>query len=428
MESAHRETLPATRPAPRRTAIVLAGGGARGAYEAGVLATLFEEVYPKLPPGFEFDVVSGTSVGAIHAAYLAASAHLPPESRAARIVDTWREMELRHVLRVSPADLVGIPLRALGLTRLRRRVGSSRRAASQAESDVVGGLVDLAPLERLVSRRIPWDHLRPNLAGGRPGVLCISCTEVRSGRITLFMDGPLADGGPWDFDPNGRAVLGPLTAEHVRASAAIPFLFPAVRIGDRYYVDGGLRMNTPLQPALRLRADRVLVVALKHQPGVAAGLEAYAEDVITQPAFLMGKVLNALMLDQLEYELHRADLVNGWIAHGTDVYGPEFLDRINTAVREKRGVGYRRVELSVVRPSEDVGRIAARCHHDEGVTGLGILPALLTRAALRGVPADEADLLSYLYFDRCFTEQLVDMGREDARAKKDEILELLAGG
>jgi NTE family protein len=241
------------------------------------------------------------------------------------------------------------------------------------------------------------------------------------------MDGALADPDPWDFDPNGQAVCSAISADHVRASAAIPFLFPAVRIDGRYYVDGGLRMNTPLQPALRLRADRVLVVALKHAPGKLGGLPAYSEEVITQPAFLVGKVLNALLLDQLEYELHRAELVNAWIRAGQEAFGAEFLEHINTAVSAQRGVGYRPVRLEVVRPSEDVGRIAARCHRRSGSEALGVLPALLTRAALRGVPADEADLLSYLYFDRCFTTELVEMGRSDAREAKDRIAALLAG-
>jgi NTE family protein len=442
----HPEGHEAARSPAHRAALVLSGGGARGAYEAGVLSYLFEEIYPELPQGFEFDVISGTSVGAINAAYVAATADLSGAVRTERLLETWRGMELSQVLRLSPMDLVGIPLPSLGPTHRRRRVGGAGRrrlaggadapagedAASDAPAEeganeVVGGLVDLAPLERMVTARIPWKELGRNLDAGRPGALCISCTEVRSGRITLFMQGALADPGPWSHDPNAQAVRTRIGAGHVRASAAIPFLFPAVRIGQRYYVDGGLRMNTPLSPALRLGADRVLVVALKHDPESTAGLPAYPEEVITQPAFLMGKVLNALTLDQLEYELQRVELVNSWIERGTDVYGGEFLDSINTAVRGKRGVGYRRVALATIRPSEDVGALAWSCYESSGRRQLGVLPALLTRAALRGVPRNEADLLSYLYFDRCFTTRLVDMGREDARAQHDAILDLLVG-
>ena len=404
----------------RRVAIVLAGGGARGAYEAGVLSHLFESLYPRLGPGFEFDLVSGTSVGAIHAAYLAATAGLIGADRSHPLLDTWRRMQVRDVLHLSARDLLGVPLRALGLTRL------ARRTRGGGPADAVGGLVDLSPLERTVSERLPWERLPANLAAARPGALCVSCTEVRSGRVVVFMDGPLADPAPWAYDPNAFAVRAAITAGHVRASAAIPFLFPAVRIGDRYYVDGGLRMNTPLSPALRLGADRVLVIALKHAPGLAAGAPAYPEEVITQPAFLLGKVLNALLLDQLEYELQRVGLVNAWIEQGAKAYGEAFLDTINVAVRARRGAGYRHVRVVTIRPSRDVGGMAGECYRSGGGRGsMGALPALLTRLALRGVPDDEADLLSYLLFDACFTSHLADLGREDARAHEDEILALL---
>lgn len=394
---------------------MLSGGGARGAYEAGVLAHVFEHVLPELGPSAYFEVVSGTSVGAVHAAFTAATSHLPGPERAARLIETWDSMEISQVIRLDAGDLLGIPLRALGLSTQRRRA-----------SGVVGGLVDVGPLEDLVRNRVPWTELQPNLYERRPAALCISCTEVRSGRVTVFLDGPLADVGPWEHDPNSHAIPASITPQHVRASAAIPFLFPAVRLGERYYVDGGLRMNTPLSPALRLRAERILVIALKHAPGWDPSLPPYAEEVITQPAFLLGKVLDALTLDQLEYELHRVELVNALLERGTEIYGPDFTDRINSAVREQRGVGFRPVRNVTIRPSEDIGRLAAHCYRKGGgARSLGILPSLVARAASMGVPDDEADLLSYIYFDREFTRELLAMGREDARRRHDELVELL---
>jgi hypothetical protein len=143
---------------------------------------------------------------------------------------------------------------------------------------------------------------------------------------------------------------------------------------------------------------------------------------------MLGKVLGALMLDQLEYEVYRVGLVNALIEQGTNVYGQDFLEKINVAVRKQRGVNYQRVETTMLHPSQDIGKIAADCYWRKGGgRSMGVLPGLLTRFALKGVPKDEADLLSYLLFDRCFTGALLEMGREDARRQQDEILALLDG-
>jgi NTE family protein len=404
----------------KRVAIVLSGGGARGAYEAGVLSWIFERVYPRLAKDFEFDICSGTSVGAIHAAYIASTAHLTGAARAQPLLDTWRGMALDNVLDFGFSDLVTFPLRALGL-------GATKRGGPDAVApETIGGLVNVAPLERLVEQRIAWADLRRNLDAGRPGALCIACTEVDSGRVAVFLDGPLADTSPWRFDAHVQAEVTAITSRHVRASAAIPFLFPAVRINDRYYLDGGLRINTPLSPALRLRADHVIVVALKTQPMAQSGIPYTDPKSVTQPAFLLGKVLNALLLDQLELELRRLDVMNAMIEGAEEALGAECLGPINDAIRAKRGVEYRKVAHVVIRPSEDLGVMAAHAHRN-GTRSSGMLGQILARTVMRGVPADEADLFSYLYFDGSFTRPLVELGREDTRRQEDAIVELLDG-
>jgi len=414
--------LDSTQAASRRTAIVLSGGGARGAYEAGVLSYLFERIYPQLGPEFEFDIVTGTSVGAIHAGYIAASASLDPKTRASGLVDTWAGMKLDHVLRLKPTDLVSLPLRALGFGAMRR---SGPQAAGQ---DVFGGLVDITPLEQLVGRRIPWQYLKENLDGRRPGALCVAGTAIDSGDVVVFMDGPLADPEPWSYDPYVRALKTAITSQHVRASAAIPFLFPAVRIGTEFYVDGGLRLNTPLSPALRLKSDRVLVIGLRRSRKPEDREGVHLEGAITQPAFILGKILDILMLDQLEQELKRLDLINTLIDGATDALGTGCLGKINAAIRAKRGIEYRKVDSVVIRPSEDIGKIAAEAYHIRkgDSRSRGVLAYLMARIALLGVPASEADLFSYLYFDASFTRPLIELGREDARRQEEEILTLLA--
>jgi NTE family protein len=167
------------------------------------------------------------------------------------------------------------------------------------------------------------------------------------------------------------------------------------------------------------------VIALRHERAPDEQAPAYPEEVITQPAFLAGKVLDALLMDRLEYELQRIDLVNALIERGSEVCGEGFMAAINQVVRERRGEGYRLVRSETIRPSRDLGVVADECQKRNGGRALGWLGSLLTRAARHGV-REEADLLSYLYFDRCFTAELAALGRADARQQQDRILALLA--
>jgi NTE family protein len=403
------------RPAKKRIALVLSGGGSRGAYEAGVLSWLFENVYPKLGERFEFDIVSGTSVGAIHAAYVAATSGVNPPARSKALIDTWRNMRFDNVLQLTWRDFVGIPLRGFGLGRPRAR------------GEAMGGLVDIAPLEHLVRSRIPWKNLRANLEAGRPSVLCTAVTEVNSGVVRIFLDGPGADTTAWQYDPHVDAVRAEITDLHVRASAAIPFLFPAVRIDKRYYVDGGLRLNTPLSPTIRLEADKVLVIGLKKRTTKHDRTEYCKAEALTQPAFLLGKLLDVMLLDPIENELRQLEIVNALLAGGKATFGEDFIEKLAPTLRAVRGVGYHPVEFFMQAPSDDIGRIAADCYHrgNGDSASRGVIASLIKLTATIGVPHDEADFLSYIYFDRVFTDRLVELGREDAKASGDRILDLL---
>lgn len=405
-----------------RSALVLSGGGSRGAYEAGVLSYLFEHVYPRIGDRFEFDVVSGTSVGAIHAAYVAATSDLAGAERSRGLIETWRNLRFETVMRVSWTDFVGIPLRGLGLGRPRSRGGES--GAPEAR----GGLVDVSPLEALVRERIPWRRLRPNLEAGRPSVLCTAVTEVNNGVVRVFLDGPGADTTPWRFDPYVDAVETRITDLHVRASAAIPFLFPAVRIGSCYFVDGGLRLNTPLSPAVRLKARKILVVGLK-KPTTKADRSGFCDpDALSRPAFLLGKLLNVMLLDPIDNELRQLEIVNALLEGGRRTFGEDFAERLSPTLRSVRGVGYRAVDPMLLNPSADLGRIAAECYHrsNGNDASRSLIGSLIKRTATFGVPETEADFLSYIYFDRAYTERLIELGREDARAAAGRIEALLA--
>jgi len=414
--------LPATTEEEPCFALVMSGGGARGAYEAGVLSYVLDELPGRLGAPLRFRIVTGTSVGAIHACYVAASLGQP--GAGARLLDIWRALEIGGVYRLGLRDVAGLPLRLLGLTRPR---------TAPAEAGIperLTGLLDSLPLERIVRERIAWDDLRRNLDTGVLEAVAVTATEIASGKSIVWVDNREGVVRRWARDPFVLARPTRLGPGHALASAAIPFLFPAPRIDGAYYCDGGLRLNTPLAPALRLGADRLLIIGLRHVPTATeeAALAAHHEASFGSLIYLGGKVLNALLLDHVDYDVDRLRLVNAILDTGVRTYGPAFLARINETVEELRGTPYRVVRNVYILPSRDPGVMAAEClaahRHPAG------LRAWLSDAALRYTvhgAAAEADLLSYIYFDGCYADHLIALGRADAAAHEDELLAFFRG-
>jgi len=396
---------------PKR-ALVFSGGGARGAYEAGVVHYLISELPQRLGHPVEFDILSGTSVGAIHACYLAATADLGSE-RGARLVDFWTQMRIEQVIPLSARDLLRLPGRLLGLR------GNTIDRANPPER--LYGLLNTEALERMVMRAIPWRGIRDNVRQGNVEAVCVAATQIASGRVAIFIENRERKLPMWTRDPMIVPRPTRLLPVHALASAAIPLLFPAVRVGRTYYADGGLRLNTPLAPALRLGADRVLVVALRqdmtraHQIASNHNIEDYAN-----PMFLFGKVLNALLLDHLDTDLARMHVMNEILGDGTKAFGSDFTDQINEVSIRERGHRFRKIHDLVIRPSQDLGVLAGEV--------LETMPAdrsrsPILRLAMRGVGerSAESDLLSYLLFDGEFLGPLAGLGYLDAKAREEEL-------
>jgi len=398
-------------------ALIMSGGGARGAYEAGVLSYVLDELPRRLGRPVRFQIITGTSVGAIHACYVAATLGRPHTGRG--LIDIWRSLEVGGVYQVGVGDVVGIPLRLLGLA------GQRTMPAEGTIPERLTGLLDTLPLERLVRESIPWDDLRRHVDAGEVAAVAVTATEISSGKSVVWVDNREGIVRRWARDPFVIARPARLGPAHALASAAIPFLFPAPRIDGAYFCDGGLRLNTPLAPALRLGADRLLIVGLRHTPTPEeeAALAAHREANYSSLAYLAGKVLNALLLDHVDYDVDRLRLVNAILDTGARAYGPDFLPRINQVIEQMRGTPYRVVRDVYVIPSRDLAVMAAECL--EAHRGGAGLRAWLSDAALRytvrGI-AGEADLLSYLYFDRCYADHLIELGRADAEARADELI------
>lgn len=403
---------------PPKTALVLAGGGARGAYEAGIVRYLREELPRRLGHTPRIDILCGTSVGAINVAFLAATAD-DPARQAARLVERWRTLRVEQMFDLSVREMMRAGRLLLGGQPPPQYPGELRR----------GGLLNTEGLERLVVRAIPWRRIGNNLAAGHLDAVSVSATQVASGRTVVFVDRRGGGLPPWGHDPGVEVHATPLTPFHVLASAAIPVLFPAVAIDGAYHTDGGLRQNTPLTPALRLGADRALVVSLKHlassdeeQRQAAANEEHYPN-----PWFLLGKTLDALLVEHTDHDLDRLRATNALIDSGTLAFGERFLDEMNAALATRDMRPLRRVHPLLIRPSRDIAALAAQYARTPRITELPGLQGRLLRY-LGNAPAREADLLSYVLFDGDFAEALIELGHRDARAREDELVAFFSLG
>lgn len=382
---------------------MLAGGAARGAYEVGVVQHVVSEVAKELGREVPLDILCGTSIGALNACALAAFAD-DPHGRASRLADVWTGLRLEDLIK---PDLRGIL--SLGARWLR----GGRE----------GGLVDPTGLERLIESVIPFAAIDEHLQAGRLDALTVSTTHIATGRTVVFVHRRERDLPPWSLDPTifPRAVrIGP---EHAFASAAIPILFRAVRIEGELHCDGGLRQNVPLSPARRLGARSVLVVNPRYIPPMSEEAPGHVEaDAFAGPVFLLGKTLNALLLDRVDTDLARLRSINDILEAGRRRYGPDFVEQINEALGHGKGRGMRPMRSLLVRTSVDIGTLAIDyVTSDTFARRVGGAAGRLLRLIAERDSPDESDLLSYLLFDGEFAGRLIEVGRADARARHAEL-------
>ena len=380
--------------------LILSGGGARGAYEVGVLEYIFSEFADARGNTPKVDLISGTSVGAVNGAFVASAIGDIP-SAVKQLVSIWTNLELPQVL--------GFGLRqAAGLYRV--LLGGSGQAR---------GVFDPAPLSALVGRNVRWRRLRQNLRTGTLRALTVSTTHVGTGQPVIFVDAAPGVGIPKSLGLHALVRRARIGQHHVLASAAIPLIFPAVEIGDEIHCDGGLRLNTPMGPSIHLGMNRLLVVGLStpHAPD----RRAVQDGKFPGATYMLGKVLNAFLLDHVNTDLLEVQRINDFLHDGIRAYGPEFLERINEAAKARGALAQRRLISSLVlRPTTDIGQVASEYLASNRVRfGKSLGRAFISMIDV-GAGAD-ADLASYLLFDGGFAQTLIEMGRRDAHAHRAEI-------
>jgi len=375
-----------------KSAIVLAGGGARAAYQVGVLRAMKElTADTRANP---FSIICGTSAGAVNAAALAVHADdfaLGVE----HLSEVWRHFQPHHVYR---SDFPGV------MANSSRWLGGFLFGAFVRNKRI--SLLDNRPLESLLARRLDFSRIQANIDAGVLDAVAITCSGYTSGQsVSFFQAVPTTEGWKRQSRVGVRSKIG---VEHLMASSAIPFLFPAHRLNREYFGDGSMRQIAPVSPALHLGADRVVVVGTARTKSEAP--QRTRGDLYPSLAQVAGHVMNSIFLDSLAVDLERLERINRTIS----CVEPEQL--------RKMGLTLHHVDVLVLTPSEPLDAIAVKHVRN--------LPWSI-RFLMRSVGAMRrggANLASYLLFEPGYCNELIDLGFKDTMDRRDEVGAFIAGG
>ncbi len=366
------------------TGLILSGGGARAAYQVGVLAAIAD----LLPESAEnpFEVIVGTSAGAINAVSLACGA-LDFQQAIRKLTSVWQSFRTELVYRT---DWWGV-LRQAGRFIGQHLLGLGRGLAPVA-------LLDNSPLRDLLLKELDFSGINLAVARRKLRAVAITAFAYQSGQAVTFYQGR-GNIDPW-MRHRRHGLPARLRIEHLMASSAIPLLFPPVRLNNEYFGDGAVRQAAPISPALHLGADKVLVIGVRSQTQ-----EEQIIPMTARPPSLAqigGHLLNSTFIDNLESDLELLGRLN-------------MLGQMLPQSQRKKHLGLAPVDFLVISPSKKIDEIAARHRHQ--------LPASL-RLFLRGPGATRANgggVLSYLLFERSYCNELIELGYQDAMSKKEQL-------
>ena len=404
-------------------ALVLAGGGARGAYEAGVIKYILEEI-PKISETQTFfNIFSGTSIGALNSCFLASHADNPPKA-ARELIDYWRSITIDKIIHFGYKELFNLFNTLVGGSgnesdsHLHKRTG-------HAPHPPIAGIFNSVPLFEQMRQAIPWDRIQSCFENNSLKGVSLCATEVCTGKSTIFFQNNTQKKNILCSDHSKEARFVKIQLEHAMASSAIPLIFPAVQVSGTCYTDGSLRQNTPIYPAMRLGADKMLVIALSQEPEIefCTARRGCRRNPNPGMLFLLGKVLNVLITDALDYELKRVEMFNNIITSGEKIYGDDFLDHINQLTRGYRNADYRVIETYMIRPSHNLHQVAVDCMRDvpDEINFSGIPGKVLAKLFHSNIFKD-SELLSFLMFTPTYIKRLIDLGFQDASQHEKELI------
>ena len=383
------------------TGLILTGGGARAAYQVGVLRAVHRiRREAGAPPGNPYPVLAGTSAGALNAAALATDAD-DADAGIAKLVRVWENMHVEQVYRTDSFGVIRTGAKWLTMMSMGWAIARMRRLRPRS-------MLDNAPLHRLLGEMIDLDRIDRLIGDGHLKALAVSASSYTSGTHVTFYQSA-AEHLPW-IRSNRVAVQGELTMAHLLASAAIPFMFPAVTLplqgSYEWFGDGSMRQTAPISPAIHLGADRILVIGAgrMREP---AGPRTTVPSAYPSIAQIGGHALSSIFLDALAVDAERLQRINAT------------LSLIPAEVRAQAAL--KPVRLLLISPSERLDDIAAR--------HLDALPHTI-RSLLRGIGVSNAApgsngaaLASYLLFEHAYTRELMALGEKDTDARRSEVLE-----
>jgi NTE family protein len=375
---------------PMRNGLVLTGGGARAAYQVGVLRAISKITNFKRNP---FQIVTGFSAGAINGTWLA-SRNENFDAVTLSMWNAWSGMTMNQVFKTNTGSLFHIALRWI-----------KDRFMGGMQHNSINHLLDTSPLADFLKHHIDFEELRRNLSGDEIYGLSMIAANYQTGKSTAFFSGN-QNIKSWK-GLNRISVRTDFKAEHIMASAAIPIFFPPIQVDGAFYGDGMIRLGSPLSPAIHMGADRMMIIGIRGPT---------AEQISPPPVVpsislgeIAGTILNGLFFDSLVSDLDRMEKINRTVSY----MSPEEL--------KADPDGLRSIPLLSLHPSTEVS-LAGACE-------LKKLPITM-RYLLRGLGVTETkgqDLLSYLSFEPKYLTSLLELGYADTLARKDEILAFFEG-